>query len=201
MQLPYTTKGKEELFVSINKRRSSLNFGEKVMFLAGILFCLVLITTAMLGGLFARYASTEDGADLARVAKFDVAAALDKEELSVFCTKSIDQGSFIITVSSKSEVAVSYDLVVQLDEILPEGITAQLQAGEQLLTQTASEDGLTLTFSQEGTMPANPDTPRSYTLSFLVDWETFTKKNRDAVKESETAEIGFTVIAEIVQID
>lgn len=52
------------------KRRSSFTFGEKLLFLAGILFCLVLITTALLGGLFARYTTRASGSDSARVAKF-----------------------------------------------------------------------------------------------------------------------------------
>ena len=51
-------------------RRSSLTFGEKMIFIAGILLCLVLITTAMMGGLFARYTATGTGSDQARVAKF-----------------------------------------------------------------------------------------------------------------------------------
>ena len=41
-----------------------------MLFLAGILFCLVLISTAMMGGLFARYTTTGTGSDSARVAKF-----------------------------------------------------------------------------------------------------------------------------------
>lgn len=44
--------------------------GEKLIFAAGILFCLIAITTALLGGLFARYVSTGAGSDSARVAKF-----------------------------------------------------------------------------------------------------------------------------------
>lgn len=52
------------------KRRSSLTLGEKLLFFAGILFCLILISTAMMGGLFARYVSTSTGSDSARVAQF-----------------------------------------------------------------------------------------------------------------------------------
>ena len=55
---------------SYRKRRSSLTMGERLLFLAGILFCLILITTAMLGGLFARYTTSGSGSDSARVAKF-----------------------------------------------------------------------------------------------------------------------------------
>lgn len=50
--------------------RSSLTPGEKLLFLAGILFSLVLITTAMMGGLFARYTTKDSGHDGARVATF-----------------------------------------------------------------------------------------------------------------------------------
>ena len=55
---------------SKKNRRSSMTFGEKMIFFAGILFCLVLISTAMMGGLFARYVSTGTGSDDARVAKW-----------------------------------------------------------------------------------------------------------------------------------
>jgi len=50
--------------------RSSLSPGEKLLFLAGVLFSLILITTAMMGGLFARYTTRSQGSDSARVAAF-----------------------------------------------------------------------------------------------------------------------------------
>ena len=53
-----------------HKRKSSMGFGEGMMWLAGVLFCLVLITTAMMGGLFARYITSATGSDSARVAVF-----------------------------------------------------------------------------------------------------------------------------------
>ena len=52
------------------KRKSSMGFGEGMMWLAGVLFCLVLITTAMMGGLFARYITSGTGSDSARVVAF-----------------------------------------------------------------------------------------------------------------------------------
>lgn len=56
--------------MSTNNRRPSFTLGEKLLFTAGILFCLVLISTAMMGGLFARYTTSSSGHDNARVAKF-----------------------------------------------------------------------------------------------------------------------------------
>ena len=53
-----------------HKRKSSMGFGEGMMWLAGVLFCLVLITTAMMGGLFARYTTSDSGSDSARVVAF-----------------------------------------------------------------------------------------------------------------------------------
>ena len=47
-----------------------MGFGEGMMWLAGVLFCLVLITTSMMGGLFARYITSATGSDSARVASF-----------------------------------------------------------------------------------------------------------------------------------
>ena len=52
------------------KRKSSMGFGEGMMWMAGVLFCLVLITTAMMGGLFARYVTSSTGSDSARVVAF-----------------------------------------------------------------------------------------------------------------------------------
>ena len=52
------------------KRKSSMGFGEGMMWIAGVLFCLVLITTAMMGGLFARYITSDTGSDSARVVAF-----------------------------------------------------------------------------------------------------------------------------------
>ena len=53
-----------------HKRKSSMGFGEGMMWIAGVLFCLVLITTAMMGGLFARYTTSDSGSDSARVVAF-----------------------------------------------------------------------------------------------------------------------------------
>ena len=51
-------------------RRSPMTPGERLMFLAGTLFCLVLITTSMMGSLFSKYVTTGRGSDSARVAKW-----------------------------------------------------------------------------------------------------------------------------------
>lgn len=84
------------------KRRSSLTFGEKMLFIAGILLCLVLITTAMMGGLFARYVASDTGQDSARVAKF---GNLTLTETGDFVNQ---KGMIIPGVDLKKEVKVSF---------------------------------------------------------------------------------------------
>ena len=54
----------------MNNRRFSMGSGEVVMWVAGVLFCLVLITRSMMGGLFARYTTSGSGYDHARVIRF-----------------------------------------------------------------------------------------------------------------------------------
>ena len=86
-----------------NRRgRSSLSFGEKMLFLAGILLCLVLITTAMMGGLFARYVSEDTGHDKARVATF---GQLTLTETGDFTGK---KGMIIPGVNLKKQARVSF---------------------------------------------------------------------------------------------
>lgn len=55
---------------SRKRKSSTMGFGEGMMWVAGVLFCLVLITTAMMGGLFARYVISDAESDSARVVVF-----------------------------------------------------------------------------------------------------------------------------------
>lgn len=89
-----------------NKRRSSLTFGDKLLFFAGILFCLVLISTALLGGLFARYVTTDSGSDSARVAKF---GNLTLTETGDFVGERQKTGIIIPGVDLNKKVTVSFE--------------------------------------------------------------------------------------------
>lgn len=86
-------------------RRSSMTFGEKMIFVAGILFCLVLITTAMMGGLFARYTTTGTGSDNARVARW---GQLTITETGDFGTNGSFPAMIIPGVNLDKDVTVSF---------------------------------------------------------------------------------------------
>lgn len=89
-----------------NKRRPALTLGEKLLFAAGILFCLVLISTSMMGGLFARYVTTGTGQDSARVAKF---GDLTLTETGDFVGDNVKTGIIIPGVNMNKKVTLSFE--------------------------------------------------------------------------------------------
>lgn len=131
---------------------------------AGLLFALVLITSCFVGGTFAKYVTTGDGHESARVAKFGVTMsvandtafkktyATDNDSVSTTITNSVDssgsenlvapgtKGSnfVVLSISGKPEVAVNV-------KIAAEGHDVFLKAGEYLdLTTAADSDKFTL---------------------------------------------------------
>ena len=89
-----------------SKRRYFFTLGDILMLLAGILFCLVLISTALLGGLFARYVTADTGSDSARVAKF---GDLTLTETGDFVGERQKTGIIIPGVDLNKKVTVSFD--------------------------------------------------------------------------------------------
>lgn len=89
------------------KRKSSAGFGEGIMWIAGVLFCLVLITTALMGGLFARYIASDTGSDSARVVAFgDLALTETGDFLEAGSMKT---AKIIPGVELNKKVTLSFD--------------------------------------------------------------------------------------------
>lgn len=125
---------------------------------AGLLFALVLITSCFVGGTFAKYVTTGDGHESARVAKFGVTMsvandtafkktyATDNNSVSTTITNSVDssgsenlvapgtEGSnfVVLSISGKPEVAVNV-------KIAAEGHDVFLKAGEYPDLTTAAD--------------------------------------------------------------
>lgn len=83
------------------------------MCLAGVLFCLTLISIHLTGGLYAKYTTRSEFEDLARVAKFEVTENQTRfqQELVVDMTPGTYTSS--ITVDNQSEVAINYVVTVK----------------------------------------------------------------------------------------
>lgn len=95
--------------------------------IAAALLVLVMLSTALVAGRFARYISSVSVSDQARVALFDVESHLERQS----------DGTYRLTVTNRSEVTVSYRVLVEMDPHLQAtvaGQTKRLAAGESLAT-------------------------------------------------------------------
>lgn len=151
-----------------------------------VLLFLTLVSIHMTSGLYARYVATATGTDSARVAKFDVAASLDKEELIIDCaTTTTKSGDYIITVQNNSEVAIGYTLKVNLvskeDGITPVGTDlavsfAEKENGKVIDSLDSVDATKTMTFTRTNN-PLAPNQSRDYVFTFKVtDWTSITGK-------------------------
>ena len=177
----------------MKSQASKKSLGPVLLGIAAVLFCLVLISTAMMSGLYARYVSRGIGNDSARVAAFAVGADLSPEDVTVDLSQNVSNGTYTLTTENNSEVAVRYDVIVTAD--LPNGIDLTIDG-----KAPTSSVGNTYTFSNLGEFPSSNGTPvqDSHTLEFEVDVTDFTSA---ATGESYTQTISFDIKVRFVQID
>lgn len=195
------------------KKNRRIPLGTLLIRTAAVLFCLVMVTTYLTAGLYARYTAQSRSGDSARVAKFDVkvlgeilrsaATLVGEEEPLEWIVDSTGNGEYQITVTSASEVAVWYDIFVELEDALPDYLTLKL--GEASFTEEGTDKKL-WKLGNAGTFLAGGG-ENVHTLTFAVDWAKFTKdaaltETTDGdiqVYRSET--LPFTVKIRAEQID
>lgn len=169
------------------------------MCLACVLLCLTLISMHLTGGLFARYTTTAQASDSARVAKFSILGE-KTDDVSVVCGQGND-GSYTITVINASEVAVTYGITIQFNEAFDSdklGIT--LKEGETVKPGTLSGDDKTMEYGTLGSLA--PGGEQEYALVFSIsDWTYVTADATDPTTETYSKELNFTVNIHAEQID
>ena len=147
--------------------------GNMALWLAAVLFCLVVLTTYLSAGLFARYVTRDEGGDDARVAKFDVSCAqVGETPFSIeldFLDPAKSRADISFSVVSAGEVALAYDIVAHLPETMAlwvkDGlITVQLD--NEKAPVAADFAAGTLTF--EGKTFAAGEAGANHTLTFTV---------------------------------
>lgn len=183
------------------KRRSPMTLGEVMMFAAGTLFCLVLITTAMMGGLFARYTATAEGSDSARVAGFDVEVTGLNDNIQCAVTAA-KPGEIKLMVVNKSEVAVTYNIGVKIKETAGCGVkwtlddkTAQKFPAKQ---KDQESEEVVRVYEKVGDLAAGA-TSDEHTLFFEpLDWSKITSEVNGPTKQLTQS---FTVYVDVVQVD
>ena len=84
------------------------------LLLAGILFCLTLISISLTSNLIAKYSKTVSGSDSARVAKFDVGTTTNSQpdKIELVPGDSDSSGTYKFTISNNSEVVVKNTIIV-----------------------------------------------------------------------------------------
>lgn len=154
--------------------------------LAYLLLCTLLLT----GVSFSRYITGTGADDQARAAAWEVEVTYTGnspvQTIDRPTNDGVEEVIFPFTVTSHSETALQYDLEIQLDQTLPNGVTAKL-------------DGTAVTFadckctvSNAGTLAAGSNVSKKHTLSFAGDYEQINSGSDD---------IQITITVDAVQID
>ena len=166
--------------------------GNIMMRLAAVLFCLVMFSTYLMGGLYARYVTRSSGSDSARVAKFDVVGTGDGNV--TVRGESAEDGRYTITVTNHSEVDVSYDVDLVFSRKMADWVT--LKIDETAAAETETEDQTVFHFEKVGAL--DPGDHEEKTILFQAE----AGLTRDMTGLSGTlGPMGFTVYIHAVQID
>lgn len=86
------------------------------LFLAGVLFCLTLISFNLTSNLYAKYSTSATGSDSARVAKFDVstnAGSNNQAEIALAAGDNASTGTYTFAIENHSEVVVKNTIIVE----------------------------------------------------------------------------------------
>ena len=110
---------------------------------AVLIVCLAIATSCLASGMFAKFVSKSAGADLARVASFNVNAVMSGG------TEDTDVRNYSITLSNNSETAVRYTVVLTFNQDVSGIVKAALNGKDG----TLSTDGTTFTWTNAGTLP------------------------------------------------
>ncbi len=182
---------------------SPLRMGDIMIYAAGVLLLLVVLSTHMMAGLFARYTTHSTSQDQARVAGFSVNIGGVNDDIAVTCLRKTDDtvangGTYTITVKSESEVAVRYDIVMTLTSPLPAGVAVSLDDGTiaPVMALDADDTGI-VSFAEVGEI-APGRFEAKHELHFNVDWAEFTK---NASGRKAEASLDFDVTVTVTQID
>ena len=159
-----------------------------VFYIGACLLVMVLFSVNMTSGLYARYATEATGSAGARVAKFDVASD-KKSEFSInldFYDPAKQTASIQFAVTSSSEVAVEYDVVLELPTQMINWISTgtiiiNMDGTATYVIDTANN---TVTFEGKSFSPNESTTIQTHTITLSINPKTILFTN---VKITESA--------------
>lgn len=136
------------------------------MYLAGVLFCLTVISICLISGLYAKYISRDSGSDSARVAAFQVTESATSFEETLLVEVVPGTISKEIKVSNDSEVAIHYTITITNKT---KNIPLRFKIAEGEAESADVDSGVGVIYSME------PDTEENYTLYVIWSEEGATK--------------------------
>lgn len=142
----------------LRKSKASINIPIRV---AAVLLCLTLFSTYLVSGLFARYATSAQSSDHARVAKFSITGS---GSLSQPIAASLIPGettAATLIIQNDSEVAVEYTVTIT-------NVTNNLPLHFRL-----EKEGASPTVQTNGTALTDQQIPGSHTdkYTLFIDWD------------------------------
>ncbi len=158
----------------LRKNQTKMNIPIRI---AAVLLCLVLFSTYLVGGLFARYTTTAQGGDSARVAKFSIHGS---GELMQPIAASLVPGTaedVTLVIKNDSEVAVKYTVTVTREtDNLPLTLQLKAEGGEDGPTHTVQQlpGSHTDTYTLHIDWPAAAESAEDLALMGMVDYITVT---------------------------
>ncbi len=145
------------------------------MRMAAILLCLVLGSSYLVAGMFAKYTTSDSGANSARTAKFNfyVKDGTDSHIVDLSgINKPGDSKTYSFSVNSASEVSVTYDITLEVNGSMPLTASVNKAATPSVtvlsVTVPGDDDGDSVTKSGAGTFTPNAASADSYELT--VNW-------------------------------
>ena len=161
-----------------------------VFYIGACLLVMVLFSVNLTSGLYARYATEATGSAGARVAKFDVASE-EKSEFSIdldFYDPAKQTASIQFEVTSSSEVAVEYDVVLELPEeiisLINSGVLIIKMGDNDVYVDTANN---TVTFEGESFSPSEKVT-QQHTITLSINADTMLFEDV-TIKENATLRV------------
>ena len=138
------------------------------MHLALILLCVVLVTARSTGGLFASYRTAAGDSDSARVAKFQVTSGFSDTSSFNISLNFFDPYALSdeigISVSSQSEVSISYEIIVTM----PDAPTYEWLNITVDGRAPSSVAGNVFTFNMDNQFTPNSDEEFSHIINFTI---------------------------------
>lgn len=206
---------KGNLFMSNeNKKRNKASAGPILMRTAGILFAITAVTVWATSFLFAKYTTGGKGVDKSGVAEFNVVAEGTQEETVIDLSEG-GTGTYTVTLTNKSETAVSASLVIDYSKIGkliskieaetgPEGNTTELSCTLDAGNFKATTGGVAL--GPKGTAAATKTVTLTITFPAVndaaADMNTILALTKPMNGLSgETGMLPFDVFAVFTQID